>query len=178
MILIVLLYYLKNRANLMYIYRLILNMEEHIIYLTNIRKQIIDELEQHSLKQLLYIPVGYKNNLFWNAAHVLATQQLIHYYLTENRMLVDIDFIQKYKKGTNGNTEVTIEDVQELKEMLESTPMQLFKDYRSEKLTFYRSYKTSFGITLESIEDAILYNNIHEAMHLGYMLSMKKNIPF
>jgi len=35
-------------------------MEEHIIYLTNIRKQIIDELEQHSLKQLLYIPVGYK----------------------------------------------------------------------------------------------------------------------
>lgn len=153
-------------------------MEEHIIYLTNIRKQIIDELEQHSLKQLLYTPVGYKNNLFWNAAHVLATQQLIHYYLTDNRMLVDIQFIQKYKKGTIGNTEVTEDDVTELKEMLESTPMQMFKDYRSEKLSYYRSYKTSFGMTLESIEDAILYNNIHEAMHLGYMMAMKKNIPF
>ena len=85
-------------------------MEEHIIYLTNIRKQIIDELEQHSLKQLLYIPMGYKNNLFWNAAHVLATQQLIHYYLTDTRVLVDIDFIQKYKKGTLGNTEATEAD--------------------------------------------------------------------
>lgn len=153
-------------------------MEEHIIYLTTIRKQIIDELEQHSLKQLLYIPVGYKNNLFWNAAHVLATQQLIHYYLTDNRMLVDTHFIQKYKKGTVGNTEVSEEDVIELKEMLESTPMQMFKDYRAEKLSFYRSYKTSFGVNLTSIEEAILYNNIHEAMHLGYMLSMKKNIPF
>ena len=153
-------------------------MEEHIIYLTNIRKQIIDELEQHSLKQLLYMPMGYKNNLFWNAAHVLATQQLIHYYLTDTRMLVDIDFIQKYKKGTLGNTDATEADVKELKEMLENTPIQLFKDYRSEKLSYYKSYKTSFGITLESIEDAILYNNIHEAMHLGYMHSMKKNIPF
>lgn len=153
-------------------------MEEQIIYLNTLRKQIIDELSQHSLEQLIYIPVGYKNNLFWNAAHVLATQQLIHYYLTDNRMLVDIKFIQKYKKGTIGSDDVTENDVKELIEMLTSTPMQLHKDYRAEKLAYYRAYNTNLGIKLHSIEEAIVYNNIHEAMHLGYILSMKKNIPF
>lgn len=153
-------------------------MEEHIIYLNKIRREIIDELSQHTLEQLLYIPVGYKNNIFWNAAHVLATQQLIHYYLSENKMLVDMDFIRTYKKGTFGNSAATEEDVNELIEMLETTPMQLFKDYQGEKLARYRTYQTSMGVELTCIEDAIMYNNIHEAMHLGYILSLKKNIPF
>jgi len=153
-------------------------MEEHIIYLNKIRRQIIDELSQHTLEQLLYIPVGYKNNIFWNAAHVLATQQLIHYYLTENRMLVDMEFIKSYKKGTFGNNEATESDLEELIELLESTPMQLHKDYRAEKLSRYRKLQTFLGIELTNIEDAIIYNNIHEAMHLGYILSLKKNIPF
>jgi len=153
-------------------------MEEQIIYLNKIRREIIDELSQHTIEQLLYIPVGYKNNIFWNAAHVLATQQLIHYYLSENKMLVDMEFIRAYKKGTFGNNSATEGDVKELMELLESTPMQLFKDYQGEKLTRYRNYQTSMGIELNCIEDAIMYNNIHEAMHLGYILSLKRNIPF
>jgi hypothetical protein len=153
-------------------------MEEHIIYLNKIRTQIIDELSQHTLEQLLYIPVGYKNNIFWNAAHVLATQQLIHYYLSENKMLVDMDFIKTYKKGTFGNNLATEDDLEELIELLETTPNQLFKDYNAEKLSRYRKYHTTMNIDLNCIEDAIMYNNIHEAMHLGYILSLKKNIPF
>ena len=153
-------------------------MEEHIIYLNKIRREIIDQLTQHTLDQLLYIPVGYRNNIFWNAAHVLATQQLIHYYLSENRMLVDMEFIKTYKKGTFGNSVANESDVEELIELLESTPMQLHKDYSSEKLNRYRSYNTFLGVELKCIEDAIMYNNIHEAMHLGYILSLKKNIPF
>lgn len=153
-------------------------MEEHIIYLNKIRREIIDELSQHTLEQLLYIPVGYRNNIFWNAAHVLATQQLIHYYLSENKMLVDMEFIKSYKKGTIGNNTATEEDLEELIELLEITPNQLYKDYHGEKLSRYRRYETSMGIELNCIEDAILYNNIHEAMHLGYILSLKRNIPF
>ena len=100
------------------------------------------------------------------------------YYLSENRMLVDMDFIRMYKKGTFGNSAATEEDVKELMDLLETTPMQLHKDYRAEKLSRYRKYQTSFGVELTCIEDAIMYNNIHEAMHLGYILSLKKNIPF
>ncbi len=153
-------------------------MEEQIYYLGQIRNHIIEELETHSLTQLLYIPVGFKNNIYWNAAHVLATQQLIMYYLTENKMYVDKSFIEKYKKGTFGNTEITETDVKELIEVLEQTPKYLYKDYRSEKLAFYKPYMTSFGVKLESIEDAIQFNNIHESQHLGYILAMKKIIPF
>lgn len=153
-------------------------MEEHIIYLNKIRREIIDELSQHTLDQLLYIPVGYKNNIYWNAAHVLATQQLIHYYLSENKMLVDMEFIKTYKKGTVGTNDVTEDDLEELMGLLESTPNQLLTDYKKEHLSRYRKYETSMGIELTCIEDAIIYNNIHEAMHLGYILSLKRNIPF
>ncbi|ADX67840.1 DinB family protein [Weeksella virosa] len=153
-------------------------MEEQIYYLGLIRKNIINELENHSLQQLLYIPVGFKNNIFWNAAHVLATQQLIMYYLTETKMYVDKSFIERYKKGTIGTTEMSEKEVEELIEVLEQTPKLLYKDYRSEKLAYYKPYSTSFGAKLESIEDAIQFNNIHEGIHFGYILALKKNIPF
>ncbi len=33
---------------------------------------------------------------------------------------------------------------------------------------------TSAGIRLESVEDAIAFNNFHEGIHLGYVMALKK----
>ena len=38
----------------------------------------------------------------------------------------------------------------------------------------YNSYTTSYNVTLNSIEEAIKFNNVHEGLHFGYAMAMKK----
>lgn len=151
-------------------------MNEHFEDLAVIRKNFVDYLHKYDLKRLTFIPMGFQNNIFWNCAHALVTQQLMTYYLSSNAMLVDNDWVMRYKKGTFGNQEVSEEDVRLLIKLLQTTQVQLKKDYNSEKLSYYKPYDTSFGIRLETIEDAIRFNNLHESLHLGYVMALIKNI--
>jgi len=45
------------------------------------RKILITILDKYSDRQLNKIPKGFKNNLIWNIAHLLVTQQLLTYAL-------------------------------------------------------------------------------------------------
>lgn len=119
--------------------------------------------------------MGFKNHVFWNCAHALVTQQLLTYHLSGNQMLVDQDWVYRFKKGTFGEQNVKDSEVEKLIELLESTVPQLKKDYFAENLSAYQVYDTSFGIRLETVEDAIRFNNIHESLHLGYIMAMRKN---
>lgn len=151
-------------------------MEKHFEDLTEIRRHFIEFLSTMELKQLIFIPMGFKNHIFWNCAHALVTQQLMAYYLTGNEMLVEREWVMRFKKGTFGDQEITKDDVFKLKELLQSTQFQMKKDYFDEKLSYFNTYETSFGITLNSIEDAIRFNNLHESLHLGYIMALRKNI--
>lgn len=151
-------------------------MEKHFEDLAQIRKNLISYLLAYDVKRLTYIPMGFKNNIFWNCAHALVTQQLMTYYLSDNTMLVDNDWVMRFKKGTFGDANVTEEDVNLLVKLLQTTQVRLKKDYFAEDLSFFRPYETSFGIKLETIEDAIRFNNLHESLHLGYVMALAKCI--
>ena len=49
-------------------------------------------------------------------------------------------------------------------------------DYANGIFKEYKEYATSFNATLSCIDDAILFNNMHETMHLGFMIALKKKI--
>jgi hypothetical protein len=50
------------------------------------------------------------------------------------------------------------------------------KDYAAGLFNEYKAYPTSFGVTLSEIEEAIMFNNVHEGMHLGYCIALRKVI--
>ena len=151
-------------------------MEKHFEDLATIRKHFVNYLHAYDLKRLTFIPMGFKNHVFWNCAHAVVTQQLMTYYLSDNEMLVDSDWVHRFKKGTFGDQNVTEEDVRVLIKLLQTTQVRLRKDYFAEELSYFRPYETSFGIKLETIEDAIRFNNLHESLHLGYVMALSKNI--
>lgn len=151
-------------------------MDKHFEDLVVIRKNFIDYLHKYDLRNLTKIPEGFQNHIFWNCAHALVTQQLMTYYLSSNQMLVDNDWVMRYKKGTFGDQNVTEDDVRLLIKLLQTTQVQLKKDYNSEKLSYFKPYETSFGIHLETIEDAIRFNVLHESLHLGYTMALVKSI--
>ena len=55
-------------------------------------------LENLDLEQLNKVPEGYNNNIFWNIAHTVVTQQILVYKLSGLPMLLEEDFVDKYKK--------------------------------------------------------------------------------
>jgi hypothetical protein len=142
--------------------------------LLQIRKNTIVQLEKHS-DNVTIIPDGFSNSLIWNAAHCVVTLQLLAYKLSGLEMHISDELANMYKKGTKASTEKNT-DINELKNLLTSTVSQLKNDYEKGIFNDYSPYKTSFGITLNSIEEVISFNNIHESLHLGYMMAMSKNI--
>ena len=141
-----------------------------------IRENLSSILARTPLEQLLYIPDGFNNHIFWNIAHCVATQQLLHYYLTGNDFRIDDSWIDKYKKGTLPNFDVTAGDVEDLNFLLKETSKLLASDYAKGYFADYQPYSTSFGLKLMSIRDAVIYNNMHECQHYGYVLAQKRAI--
>ena len=136
----------------------------------NIRKAV----EGLSLDQLNKIPEGFNNNIFWNVAHVVATQQLLTYGLAGVDPVIPKKYIENYRKGTKPNGPVGQDEVDQIISLLETTQGQIINDILDNKFTEFRRYTTSYGITLNSLEEAIAFNNAHEAMHFGNILSMRK----
>jgi hypothetical protein len=83
--------------------------------------------------------------------------------------------VEKYKKGTVPSLEIVSPyEISKTKELLFTTIEQTKEDYRFGVFSSFKEYSTSYGISLNSFEDAIQFNNIHESLHLGYMMAMVK----
>ena len=63
-----------------------------------IREILLKILDHHSLEQLNKIPSGFNNNLIWNIAHCIASQQVLVYKLSGLPLQVSDEFLSKYSK--------------------------------------------------------------------------------
>jgi hypothetical protein len=131
-------------------------------------------LDRFSLEELNKVPIGFGNNIFWNIAHLVVTQQLLTYNLSGMPMLIDDELVNKYRKGSKVEEEVTQEEVIHLKKLLFSTLERTKQDYKNGLFKNYNEYTVTTKSTLTNIEQAIEFNNFHEGIHLGYILAMKK----
>lgn len=132
-------------------------------------KKYLDDL---SLEQLNKIPEGFNNNIIWNIAHTMVTQQLLVYKLSGQKPLVNDEMIAAYKKGSKPERDVTQEEVDEIKKLLFSTIEQTEVDYKRGIFKDFQSYSTSVGVTLENVDHAISFNLFHEGLHRGSVLAL------
>lgn len=133
-------------------------------------------LNQFSLDELNKIPDGFSNNLIWNIAHVIVTQQLLVYGNSQLPMLVSDEMVAKCRKGTKAEHDVNQEEVNEIRSLLFSTLEKTQDDYFNGHFKNYIEYTVSTKSTLTNIEEALEFNNFHEGIHLGYILALKKSI--
>lgn len=151
-----------------------MSMEKEISLLLRIRKNLVKELESFTLEQLNFIPKGQNNNIIWNIGHSLVVQQLLCYNLSNLEPYVDKAMIANYKRGTAPKGMVMQEEVDFIKEMLFKSVDLLDGDLREGKFQVYKPYTVGFGAHLISIEDALQFNNVHEGIHYGCLLALKK----
>ncbi|KLT69540.1 MULTISPECIES: DinB family protein [Flavobacterium] len=139
-----------------------------------IRNVLLKVLDGHSLEQLNKIPDGFSNNLIWNMAHCVATQQVLLYKLSGLPMKVSDEFIAKYRKDTKPEGDVSQAEVDEVRKLLQETFDQAILDFENQLFKGYQEYTTSIGFTLHNIEDAFSFNNFHEGIHTGVIMSIRK----
>ena len=143
------------------------------IWETN-RNLYLKFIESLSLEQLNKIPEGFSNNLVWNLGHIIVTQQGLVYRLSGLPMNVTSEIMDKYKNGSKPTEFVTQDEVNELKILLFSLMNKTKEDYANGVFTTFNEYTTSIGFHLTSSEEAMEFNNYHEAIHLGIMMQIRK----
>ena len=140
------------------------------------RLNILNAVSELSVEQLNIIPSGFKNNIIWNIAHITATQQLLCYVLTEQKLLLNHDQIDENRKGTMPEKFYSEEEIIFWKNQLLDLANKLEKDYKAGLFSTFKEYPTSYNVVLTSIEEAIIFNNSHDALHFGYIMALKKSI--
>lgn len=149
-------------------------MKTQFDILRKVREIVAKVVSGLTIEQLHTIPEGFKNNIAWNVAHLVVTQQLLHYRLSGKDCLVSDEMINIYRKGTSPSTTMTLEEFNEVLKQLKEIPDNLENDYNNGIFTEYTTYPTSTGFVLDSIDSAIAFNNMHESLHLGVIMSLRK----
>lgn len=138
------------------------------------RKILYKFLRETPLELLLRIPDGFRNNIWWNIAHVVVTQQLLIYKLSGQPMRVDLALVDKFKKGSFPDGTATEEEINLIADLLFTTAEGVQEDYGKGLFSGFQEYTTSVNVSLRSVEDAIMFNVYHEGLHLGAILSLLK----
>lgn len=134
-------------------------------------------IEGNSLDDLNKIPEGFNNNIIWNIAHVVVSEQLLVYRLSGLNSMLSDDMINKYRKDTKPNGDVSESEVKEIQSLLFSTIKKTEEDYHNGIFKTYNSYTVSTtGNTLTNVDEALQFAAIHEGLHYGYVLALLKVI--
>ena len=140
------------------------------------RKLLESFIENHTLEELNKVPMGFNNNIIWNIAHTIVTQQLLVYSLSGLPMVVSDDLVAVFRKGTKTESDLSQAEVDTIKGLLFSTIEKAKEDYKNKIFKTYNEYTVSTKSTLRTVEEAIEFNNFHEGIHFGYILALRKSL--
>ena len=138
------------------------------------RNNYLQYFDKYTVDQLNKIPEGFNNNLIWNIGHVIVAQQGLVYKSAGLPGYIPNEIAVLYSPGTKPTGLTSAKEMNELKGYLFSLIEQTENDLASGTLSTYTPRTTALGFHLGSLQDALEFNNYHEAMHFGSMLSIRK----
>ena len=138
------------------------------------RKNLLAILENTPKEDLLRIPKEFRNNIWWNIAHVVVTQQILVYKFSGVPMLVSEELVAKFMKGTVPDGAASDDEIAQITGVLVSTIERTQEDYEAGRFKDFKPYTTSAKVTLNNVQDAISFNNFHEGIHLGSIFALIK----
>lgn len=153
-------------------------MSHHLEVFQQNRNNILRIVEGASLSTLNEIPSGFNNNIVWNLGHSLLSQQFLIYFFSDQPISVNAEeMMKKYGSGSLPDGKTNQEEVDELITLLKESTPKMVEDVGKGIFTTYKGYHSDyFGISVNNIEEALYFNNMHEAFHLGVMAAQKAGL--
>jgi hypothetical protein len=159
-----------------YFYKKFKPMQQTFIITRISRELVLQFFGNHTMEQLNKIPDGFSNNLIWNIGHIIVVQQLLVYKLSGLPMVISDEMVEKYKRGTKPEADVTQSEWDQMKLLLFETLNHTEADFDNKIFKNYQEFTSISGFTMKSAVDALCFNYFHEALHLGIMMSLRKFI--
>jgi len=144
--------------------------------LEDTRRILSEMLKKNPQELLLTIPKGSSNNIIWNVCHIISVQQSLTYYLSKQRLSIDKSILKKYARGTFPSLDESPEFISEVSDFIIESILELEFDYNDGLFSGYTSFKTLSGTELKTIEDGLIFNAYHEGLHMGTILSIRKQL--
>ncbi len=153
---------------------MVIELDKCIDTIRATRNLFIQLLDGLTIVELNKVPGGFNNNIIWNFGHVIVSQQILCYKLSGLSLNIDDMYISKYAKGSKPESFVEENEVLFLKQKAIELVNMLVEDLEKNSFVDFKPYLTSFGVELSSIDDAIKYLTMHEGLHLGYVMALRR----
>lgn len=142
----------------------------------SVHQLIVGVLDDVSDEQLTRIPDGHRNNILWNAGHIIVAHQALLYHQSGLEMAVSADMVAQFRRGSSPQGWTQTPEVSRVRTLLLETPDRLAEDFAAGRFKTYKEYTTQSGIPLTTIEDALAMNHYHTGLHLGMIMSLRKHV--
>lgn len=151
-------------------------MKEQFELIRQTRTRFIDLVNGLSIEELNEIPAGMNNNIAWNFGHIVTAQQSLCNVLSGVELDVPAELTAGYSKGTKPESFIKQDTIDQFKKYMQSCIDELERGLGENVFVQYKTYTTSYGYTLNNIEDAVRFVMVHDALHLGYAMAIRKNL--
>jgi len=138
------------------------------------RKAFHHFITRFTLEQLNTIPEGFNNNIIWNIAHSLVTQQLLMYKHSGLSLHIPQEWVGMFAKGTKPERDLTAEEVAIIDSTLFSSYEQLVEDSMQGLFKDLMPYTTSTNMELNDIGTAQTFVLFHDGLHIGSVLALAR----
>ncbi|MBF6608430.1 MAG: DinB family protein [Flavobacterium sp.] len=138
------------------------------------RKILQQILHRYSTDQLNTVSIGFSNNIIWNIAHTIATQQRLVYKLSGLEVNIPMEIDELYKRGTKPEHYVQQPEIDLIESLLFEPVERTLRDFNSNIFKTFTPFTTMTGFEIRNVTDAMEFNNYHEAVHLGVIMSIGK----
>lgn len=133
-------------------------------------------LEGLTTDQLKVVPAGTANSILWNIGHVCTDQVNMLYAPAGLPSPLPDAFHEWFDPGTSPsewNEEPPLQAVLTASRELNTT---VIRDYEGRKFRDFTPFSLTEKYSVDSIEEAIAYHTIHEGMHIGVILTLRRLI--
>ena len=105
---------------------------ENQFYITKQNRQVFIKLvDSLTTDQLNEIPEGFNNNIAWNFAHIVVSQQILCYAKAGKEMKISKEYIDKYQRGSKPESYIEQKEVDFFKEQAIQLIDEFQKDWVS-----------------------------------------------
>jgi hypothetical protein len=154
-------------------------MDKRIEKIKGFRKFLLQQIEELTIDQLNKVPDCFNNNIIWNIAHMICTEQIVCYVRSKLPVIIEDKYFSPYLPGTKPSSFVDENDVAIIKDFFISTIDQLSADLNHNAFANYTpsvAIPKTYGFEVNNIDDALEYLLYHEGLHSGYVTTLKRMV--
>lgn len=140
------------------------------------RGYLLKEISGLNVEQMLEVPKGAVNNVLWNFGHIVYAHDRITYGACGLESDVPASYAESFKGGTSPSDWEEPPSVDEVMGHIKKGNEKIYTDYAAGAFDNYNGFEMAPGYSIDRVEEAIQFNCLHEGVHLGIILALKRLI--